>query len=70
MTVVHTCPASELTARSHCQAQAKFDLSAAVTALRWIESVNGRQLGDRDVGSLKTERDVAELLKDGTALCE
>ena len=55
---------------SHYQAQEKFDLGAAVTALRWIESVNGCRLGDRDVGDLKTERDVAELLKDGTALCE
>ncbi|KAK7101334.1 myophilin-like [Littorina saxatilis] len=52
------------------KAQAKFDLGAAVAALRWMESILGRRLGDLDVGDLDTERDVADLLKDGTALCE
>ena len=52
------------------QAKEKFDLTAAVKALRWIETVNGQRLGDGFVGDLKTEREVAELLKDGIALCE
>ena len=38
--------------------------------MRWIETVNGQRLGDGFVGDLKTEREVAELLKDGIALCE
>ncbi|KAL8604760.1 hypothetical protein ACOMHN_017719 [Nucella lapillus] len=52
------------------KAQEKFDLEAAVAALRWVESVNGRKLGETDVGVLRSEREVAGVLKDGTALCE
>lgn len=54
-----------------CKAREKFDLPSSVTALKWMEAVMDRRLApDRDVSNIKTEQDVASLLRDGTALCE
>nr|KAG5705307.1 hypothetical protein BaRGS_010758 [Batillaria attramentaria] len=51
-------------------ALSKFDLQAAVQAMKWIEEVVGRKLGEQGASQVKNDRDVADLLKDGTALCE
>ena len=51
------------------QAQAKFDLERAQTAMDWIGQLTGKEIALKE-GQLKDSDEFGEILKNGHLLCE
>ena len=52
------------------QAQAKFDIERAQTALDWAEQMIGQKLDYPEGGAIRDSLDFGAILKDGTILCQ
>ncbi|GFN93234.1 transgelin [Plakobranchus ocellatus] len=62
-------PSYGLSLECKIKIERKFDIQRARDVLGWMEATIGRKLHP-DVSSLTSEQEMADILKDGSALCE